>query len=74
MDCLDPAFAPGVSHHEPGGMSTRELLGIIWDVKGTIVGADIVEYNPDRDINGMTGMVAAKLLKELMAKIMQSCE
>ena len=71
MDCLDPAFAPGVSHHEPSGMSTRELLGIIRDVKGNIVGADIVEYNPDRDINGMTGMVAAKLLKELISRIMQ---
>ncbi|MBW1858243.1 MAG: agmatinase, partial [Deltaproteobacteria bacterium] len=29
MDCLDPAFAPGVSHHEPGGMSTREVIEII---------------------------------------------
>lgn len=72
MDCLDPAFAPGVSHHEPGGMSTRELLSIIQKVPGEIVGADIVEYNPDRDINGMTGMVAAKLLKELMARMLES--
>ena len=29
MDCLDPAFATGVSHFEPGGMSTREVLSII---------------------------------------------
>jgi arginase len=72
MDCLDPAFAPGVSHHEPGGMTTRELLEIIHNLKGSIVGADIVEYNPERDINGMTGMVAGKLLKELIEKIMQS--
>ncbi len=72
MDCLDPAFAPGVSHHEPGGMSTRELLEIIQNLKGCIVGADIVEYNPERDINGMTGMVAGKLLKELIEKIMES--
>ncbi len=72
MDCLDPAFAPGVSHHEPGGMTTRELLEIIQNLKGSIVGADIVEYNPDRDINGMTAMAAAKLLKELIAKIMET--
>ena len=71
MDCLDPAFAPGVSHHEPGGMSTRELLEIIQNLEGDIVGADIVEFNPDRDINGMTGMVAGKLLKELIAGILQ---
>ena len=72
MDCLDPAFAPGVSHHEPGGMTTRELLEILQNLQGSIVGADIVEYNPERDINGMTGMVAAKLLKELIEKIMKS--
>ena len=72
MDCLDPAFAPGVSHHEPGGMSTRDVLELIKNVKGEIVGADIVEYNPERDINGVTGMVAGKLLKEIMARILES--
>ena len=72
MDCLDPAFAPGVSHHEPGGMSTRQLLEIIQNLKGNIVGADIVEFNPERDINGMTGMVAAKLLKELIGKMLEN--
>ena len=70
MDCLDPAFAPGVSHHEPGGMSTRDVLEIIKNVNGKIVGGDIVELNPERDINGMTGMVAAKLLKEMIARIL----
>lgn len=70
MDCLDPAFAPGVSHHEPGGMSTREVLNIIQNLEGHIVGADIVEYNPDRDINGVTSMVAAKLLKELISRML----
>ena len=70
MDCLDPAFAPGVSHHEPGGMSTREVLQLIQNMGGTLVGADIVEYNPERDINGMTAMVAAKFLKEILAKMM----
>jgi len=42
IDCLDPAFAPGVFHHEPGGMSTREVLKIIQNLKGKLVGADIV--------------------------------
>jgi len=69
MDCLDPAFAPGVSHHEPGGFTTRQVLDIIHQVKGKIIGGDIVEYNPDRDLNSVTAMVAAKLLKELIARI-----
>jgi len=69
MDALDPAFAPGVSHHEPGGLSVRDVLGIIQRLPNRIVGADIVEYNPARDINGMTAMVAAKLLKEIAGKM-----
>jgi arginase len=69
LDCLDPAFAPGVSHQEPGGMTTRDVLELIQGLKGKLVGADIVEYNPERDINGMTGMVAAKLLKEVIGRI-----
>ena len=67
LDALDPAFAPGVSHHEPGGLSVRDLLSVLHRVNGPIVGADVVEYNPDRDINGMTATVAAKFVKELAA-------
>jgi arginase family enzyme len=69
MDALDPAFAPGVSHHEPGGMSTRELLGAIRQIADSgavVVGADIVELNPQRDVNDVTAMVAAKLARELL--------
>lgn len=73
MDALDPAFAPGVSHHEPGGLSTREALSMIQRIEApTIVGADIVEYNPTRDLNGVTAMVAGKLLKEITGKMLQS--
>lgn len=67
LDALDPAFAPGVSHHEPGGMSVRDILSVLHRIEGPIVGADVVEYNPTRDINGMTSMVAAKFVKELAA-------
>jgi arginase len=69
LDVLDPAFAPGISHHEPGGLTTRELINIIQFVTVSIVGADIVEYNPTRDINNMTAMVAYKLFKELVSKM-----
>lgn len=67
LDGLDPAFAPGVSHHEPGGLSVRELLDLLDRVRGPVVGADVVEYNPDRDIHDVTCSVAAKLVKELAA-------
>lgn len=72
LDALDPAFAPGVSHHEPGGLSTRDILAVLAYVGAStgsapIVGGDIVEYNPSRDIHGMTATLAAKLVKELAA-------
>ncbi len=70
LDVFDPAFAPGVSHHEPGGLSTRDILSIIQLIDVPLVGSDIVELNPDRDPNGMTAMVAAKCLKELLAKML----
>ena len=67
LDALDPAFAPGVSHHEPGGLSVRELIQLIHAIEVPVVGADIVEYNPVRDINDMTAVVGAKLVKEVSA-------
>lgn len=67
LDCLDPAYAPGVSHHEPGGLSVRNLLDVLHRIEVQVVGGDVVELNPDRDINGMTAVVAAKLAKELSA-------
>ncbi|MGA9269152.1 MAG: agmatinase [Lutimonas sp.] len=70
MDGIDPAFAPGVSHHEPGGLSSRQVIELIQGLDAEIVGADIVEYNPDRDFKGMTAYLAAKLMKELLSKMM----
>jgi arginase len=69
MDALDPAFAPGVSHWEPGGLSTREVIQYLQRFPAPIVGADIVELNPVRDPAGLTATVAAKLLKELLGKM-----
>ncbi|MDQ7822226.1 MAG: agmatinase [Candidatus Eremiobacteraeota bacterium] len=70
LDVLDPAFAPGVSHHEPGGLATRELIGIIQALEVPLVGADIVELNPSRDVNHVTAMTAYKLFKEIAAKML----
>jgi agmatinase len=67
LDGFDPAFAPGVSHHEPGGLSVRDVLAVLHRVPAPIVGADIVELNPSRDIGGVTAALAAKLVKELAA-------
>ena len=71
VDALDPAFAPGVSHREPGGLSTRQAIDLIQRLKGKVVGADIVEFNPRMDPLHITGTVCAKLFKEIAAKILE---
>lgn len=69
VDALDPAHAPGISHYEPGGMTTRQLFACLHQLKAQgadVVGADVVEINPDRDVNDLTAMVGAKLVRELL--------
>ena len=65
IDALDPAFAPGVSHREPGGLSVRDIVATLHRLQGRVVAADLVELNPKTDINGVTATVAVKLLREL---------
>lgn len=74
VDVLDPAFAPGISHHEPGGMTMRQLVDCLHQLAAMpavgLVAADVVEINPDRDINDMTAMVGAKLVRELLGLLL----
>ncbi|MGA8539104.1 MAG: agmatinase [Terriglobales bacterium] len=69
VDALDPAFAPGISHREPGGLSVREAIAHLHAITGKIAGADIVEFNPAQDNTQITATVAAKLLKEILGKM-----
>ena len=68
IDVLDPAFAPGVSVPEPGGLSTRELFHTLKSFSLVTACLEIVEVNPTLDINNITSMVASKLVYELMEK------
>jgi arginase family enzyme len=70
LDGLDPAYVPGVSHPEPGGLSVREVLTLIHGLEVPLVGADVVELNPELDQRGLTALVAAKLVKELAGRIL----
>jgi len=72
MDALDPAYAPGVSHHEPGGLSTRQAINVIHALNARIVGLDVVEVNPERDIAGITAAAAVKIIKEVAGTIIVS--
>jgi len=69
LDSLDPAFAPGVAHHEPGGLSTRQVIDIVHGLRAEIVGLDVVELNPARDPSGITAAAAVKIIKEVAGQI-----
>jgi arginase len=72
VDVFDPAFAPGVSHREPGGLDVRSVITALQAIDQPIVGADIVEFNPSRDPVGLTAPVCAKLVKEIVAAMLTS--
>lgn len=67
IDVLDPAFAPGISHPEPGGLSVRDVIATLHHLDARIVGADVVELNPVNDPSPRSALVAAKFVKELVS-------
>lgn len=69
LDGVDPAFAPGVSHPEPGGLTSREVIAMIKKLPVAPIGADVVEYNPERDQGLVTAHLAARLIKELTGRM-----
>ena len=66
LDGFDPAFAPGVSHPVPGGLTSRQVFNFIQTGHWRLVGMDAVEVNPDRDVNDQTAILAARVLHEGM--------
>ncbi|AEH06103.1 agmatinase [Methanothermococcus okinawensis] len=72
IDVLDPAYAPGTGTPEPCGFSTKELITSLYlfeELKDNIVGFDVVEVSPHYDINDITSIAAAKIIRELMLTI-----
>jgi agmatinase len=67
IDVLDPSHAPGTGTPEAGGLTSRELLGILRGLAGAdIVGADIVEVAPPYDHAEVTAMAASHVAYELL--------
>lgn len=69
MDVVDPAYAPGVSVPEPGGVSAVEILEVISLLeryKKQIVGIDLVEICPAYDSSQITALLGAKIIREAL--------
>jgi agmatinase len=68
IDVLDPGFAPGTGTPESGGLTNRELLGILRGLAGAnLVGADIVEVSPPYDHAEVTAVAASHAAYELLS-------
>ena len=72
IDVLEPMLAPGISHPEPGGLTVRDVLDVLQAAATPVVGADIVEYNPENDVRDLTARVAAKFVKEIAGLMSRS--
>ena len=67
IDVLDPAYAPGTGTPEPGGVNSAEMLaamGLLTELN--VVGMDLVEVSPAYDPAGITAMLAAKIVREVI--------
>ena len=64
VDALDPAIMPAVIGRTAGGLSYWQVFELIAGVaaKARIVAFDMVEFMPERDIDGQGALVAAQLL------------
>jgi arginase len=70
LDVLEPGLVPGISHHEPGGLTVRQAIAIVQQFTGTLAGADLVEFNPANDPSSVTAAVCGKLVKEIAGRML----
>lgn len=67
LDILDPSVFPGTGTPEPGGVTFKELLAAITELKGlNLVGADVVELSPHYDHSGISTAAACKAIREII--------
>jgi agmatinase len=71
IDSLDPAYAPGTGTPEPGGFTTRELLGAVRRIgcELDLCGLDLVEVSPPYDVAGITALAGQRVIQEALGGI-----
>lgn len=68
IDVVDPAFAPGTGTPSVGGLTSSEALALLRRFAGlALAGADVVEVLPDRDVGGITALLASHVVFEILA-------
>jgi len=67
MDCVDPAYAPGVSVPVPMGLSSTDAVYLLKEIaKKGIVGMDVMEVCPNFDVKDRTSHLASRIISEVL--------
>jgi agmatinase len=70
VDAVDPSMAPGTGTPVPGGIFSWQALAMVRATRLLpVVGCDVMEVSPDLDVNGITSLLAANILGEILAGI-----
>ena len=67
-DGVDPTIMPAVAGPAPGGVNYPQMRTLIQGLvnKGKVVGMDVVEITPSRDLNGITAVTAGRFICNLI--------
>ncbi|KFM18828.1 Agmatinase protein [Marine Group I thaumarchaeote SCGC AAA799-P11] len=67
MDCIDPAYAPGVSVPVPMGLSSTDAVYLLKQIaKKGIIGMDVMEVCPSFDVKDRTSHLASRMISEVL--------
>ncbi len=70
MDVFDPSLVPGVNNPVPLGLTYREFIQLVRVLcRYNIVGFDVVELSPEHDPTGISSIVAASVVRELLLSL-----
>jgi agmatinase len=76
LDCdgFDPSIMPGVKAPMPGGLSYGQVVDILHGLvrKGNVCGFNLVEFMPEKDINGLTALTAARIVFNMIGALVRS--
>ena len=68
IDVLDPAIAPGTGYQEPNGMKSEEFYDLLDKIKSKAKAIDLVEVNPEKDLNNKTVKLAIEIIERIKEK------
>jgi agmatinase len=73
-DGLEPAVMPAVMNPQPGGVSYRQTVDLIKGLtrKGKLVGVDIVEIAPFKDVNDISCLTAGHIILNIVGAAVRS--